>query len=197
VKISEIKERKVIHRPTLDFDRYGKRIYHAYEYYLPYNPGFKGNETQRLFAKWIDMALFVSLFYYLFHERLIISIALSVPVVIISGVITEYYFGTTLGKKLFRMKVIDDEGNHPAFLHSLKRNVLCLANLYPVFTEYTSKTVAMGRRTGTQMNFSMHLNNKICKTYIIKESKMEEIRSLIDVEPPENKKLPGSHDDLM
>ena len=95
------------------------------------------------------------------------------------------------------MKVIDDEGNHPAFLHSLKRNVLCLANLYPVFTEYTSNTVTMGRRRGTQMNFRMHLNNTICKTYIVKESKMEEIRSLMDVEPPENKKLPGSNDDLM
>lgn len=192
MKISEIKERKVIHRPTLDFDRYGKRIYHAYEYYLPFNPGFKGNETQRLFAKWIDMAVFSLLFYYLFHENPVAAALLSIPSVIVSGAITEWYFGTTLGKKVFRMKVIDDEGNHPAFLHSLKRNFLCLANLYPVFTEYTSKTVAMGRRTGTQMNFSMHINNKICKTYIVKESKIEEIKSLLDVELPEEKKLPES-----
>lgn len=192
MKISEIKERKVIHRPTPDFDRYGKRIYHAYEYYLPYNPGFKGNETRRLFAKWIDMAVFSVLFYYLFYENPVPAVLLSIPCVIVSGAITEWYFGTTVGKKIFRMKVIDDEGNHPAFLHSLKRNFLCFANLYPVFTEYTSKTVSMGRRTGTQMNFSMHLNNKICKTYIIKESKMEEIRSLLHVEPPENKKLPES-----
>lgn len=192
MKISEIKERKVIHRPTSDFDRYGKRIYHAYEYYLPYNPEFKGNETQRLFAKWIDMAVFYILFYYLFHENPVAAVLLSIPCVIVSGAITELYFGTTLGKKIFRMKVIDDEGNFPDFLHSLKRNFLCLANLYPVFTEYTSKTVAMGRRTGTQMNFSMHLNNKICKTYIVKESKMEEIKSLLDVELPEKNKLPES-----
>ncbi len=192
MKISEIKERKVIHRPTLDFDRYGKRIYHAYEYYLPYNPGFKGNETLRLFAKWIDMALFAALFYYFFHENILISIGLSIPAVIISGAITESYFGTTLGKKIFRMKVIDDEGNFPTFLHSLKRNFLCLANLFPLFTEYGTKSLAMGRRTGIQVNFRMYLNNKMCTTYIIKENKLEEIRSLLDVDLPRNNNLIGS-----
>lgn len=187
MKISEIKERKIIHRPTPDFDEYGKRIYHAYEYYLTYNPGFKGNETQRLFAKWIDMAVFTLIFHFIFNKILIVSILLSIPCVIILGSTTEFYWGTTLGKKIFRMKVIDDEGNYPKLLKSLQRNLLCLANFYPVFSEYTVKTVAMGRRTGTRMNFSMHLNNKICKTYIVKESKITEIKSLLDVELPKNK----------
>lgn len=187
MKISEIKERKIIHRPTPDFDEYGKRIYHAYEYYLAYNPGFKGNETQRLFAKWIDMAVFTLIFHFIFNKILIVSILLSIPCVIILGSTTEFYWGTTLGKKIFRMKVIDDEGNYPKLLKSLQRNLLCLANFYPVFSEYTVKTVAMGRRTGTRMNFSMHLNNKICKTYIVKESKITEIKSLLDVELPKNK----------
>lgn len=186
MKISEIKERKIIHRPTLHFDVYGKRIYHAYEYYLPYNPGFKGNETQRLFAKWIDMAVFVLIFHFIFNKVLIVSVLFSVPAVIISGAVTEFYFGTTLGKKIFRMKVIDEEGNDPGFYKSLARNVLCLANFDPVFSEYTSRTVAMGWRKGPQMNFSMHLNNKICKTYIVKESKINEIRSLLDTQQPEN-----------
>lgn len=186
MKISEIKERKIIHRPTLHFDGSGKRIYHAYEYYLPYNPGFKGSETQRLFAKWIDMAVFTLIFHFVFNKVLIVSVLFSVPAVIISGAVTEFYLGTTLGKKIFRLKVIDDEGNYPGFYKSLARNVLCLANFNPVFSEYTSKTVAMGWRKGTQMNFSMHLNNKICKTYIVKESKITEIRSLLDTGPPEN-----------
>ncbi|WP_346984782.1 RDD family protein [Chryseobacterium sp. POE27] len=188
MKISEIKERKVIYRPTPDFDRYGKRIYHAYEYYLPYNPGFKGNETIRLFAKWIDMAIFAIIFFYLFNKNPVEAVLLSIPCVIVSGAITEYYYGTTLGKKIFRIRVIDDEGNNPSLFTSLKRNFLCLANFYPVFSEYTSKTVAMGWRRGPQVNFSMNLNNKICTTYIVKESRMEEIRSLLDSEQPENKK---------
>lgn len=179
MKISEIKERKIIHRPTLSFDEYGKRIYHTYEYHLPYNPGFKGNETQRLFAKWIDMFFFFLIFFYLFHIIPILSILLSIPCVIIFGTISEYYLGTTLGKKIFRIKVIDDDGNYPNLLKSLKRNFLCLANFSPIFSEYTYKS-AMGRRSGTHMNFSMHLNNKICTTYIVKENKIAEIKSLVD-----------------
>lgn len=186
MKISEIKERKVIHRPTLSFDEYGQRIYHTYEYYLPYDPGFKGNETQRLFAKWIDMAVFSLLFYFLLNKVLIVSIILSIPCVILLGAITEFYVGTTLGKKIFSIKVIDDEGKYPGFIKSFWRNVLCLVNFSPVFSEYAEKTFAGGRRTGTQMHFSMHLNNKICKTYLVKESKISEIRSLLQVDAPEN-----------
>lgn len=188
MKISEIKERKIIHRPTFDFDEYGKRIYHAYEYYLPYNPGFRGNETQRLFAKWIDMAVFSLIFYFIFNKIIIVGILLSIPCVIVAGAVTEFYFGTTLGKKIFKMKVIDDEGNYPGFSKSLLRNVLCLANFKPVFSEYTGKMAAKGLRSGTQMNFSMHLNNTTCKTYVVKQSKLSEIRSLLDVEQPENSK---------
>ncbi|MXS71161.1 hypothetical protein GSF70_08025 [Flavobacteriaceae bacterium W22] len=180
MKISEIKERKIIHRPTLSFDDYGKRIYHSYEYYLPYNPGFKGNETQRLFAKWIDMALFVVIFHYAFSIQIIAGILLSIVCVIILGSLSEFYFGTTLGKKIFRIKVIDDEGNYPDFRTSFKRNILCLANLYPNFSEATSGSIAMGTRTTIQMHFSMHLNNKMCTTYIIKESKIPEIKSLLE-----------------
>lgn len=195
MKISEIKERKIIHRPTPDFDLYGKRIYHAYEYYQAYNPGFKGNETQRLFAKWLDMAVFTLLFHFLFNKVLIVSLILSVPCVIICGAITEFYFGTTLGKKIFSIKVIDDEGKYPGFIKSVRRNVLCLANFSPVFSEYAEKAFAGGRRRGTGMNFSMHLNNKICKTYIVKESKISEIRSLLQVEDPEkNRRLPDVSD---
>ncbi|MCJ8152696.1 RDD family protein [Chryseobacterium sp. SSA4.19] len=186
MKISEIKERKIIHRPTLNFDEYGKRIYHTYEYYLPYNPGFKGNETQRLLAKWIDMVVFIFIFHFMFNRMLILSILFSIPCVIISGAVTEFYFGTTLGKKIFKMKVIDDEGNYPKLSKSFLRNGLCLSNFKPVFSEYSRKTVAMGSRSGIQMNFSMHLNNTICRTYVVKESKLNEIKSLLDTEQPLN-----------
>lgn len=81
------------------------------------------------------------------------------------------------------MKVIDDFGNYPDFFTSLKRNFLCLANFYPSFSEHTSRTVAMGTRTTIRTNMSMHMNNKICKTYIVKESKIKEIRSKLNIKP--------------
>ncbi|MDC8104329.1 RDD family protein [Chryseobacterium sp. PTM-20240506] len=186
MKISEIKERKVIHRPTRYFDESGQRIYHAYEYHLPYNPGYKGNETERLFAKWIDMLPFGLIFYFLLHKVIVISILLSIPCVIIAGTITEWSWGTTLGKKIFKIKVLDDYGNYPGFLKSFQRNLLCLANFSPVFSEHTTRTIAMGRRTGTRVNFSMHMNNTICKTYIVKESKIPEIRDLLKYQGDQN-----------
>ncbi|WP_343658655.1 RDD family protein [Chryseobacterium sp.] len=185
MKISELKEKRIIHRPTRSYDESGNRIYNEFEYEFPYNPVHKNNETERLFAKIIDMIPFCMVFVFIFHLPIISGILLSIPCVIISGTFCEWYFGTTLGKKVFKLKTLDDNGNQPDFVKSLLRNVLCLANFYPVFTEYTSKTVAMGTRTGTQMNFSMHLNNKICKTYIVKESKLIEIRELL---AQENKK---------
>lgn len=186
MKISEIKERKIIHRPTLDFDEDGKRIYHAYEYYLPYNPGYKGNEREQLFAKVIDMTPSFMVFLLVFHKHWIISFLYSIPYVIIIGTFSEFLWGTTLGKKIFKIKVIDDHGNFPSFFKSLQRNLLCLINLRPVFRDYTPPpNSVMGIET-TTMNFSMNLNNKICKTYIVKESKLEEIRSLLDTEQPKN-----------
>ncbi|WP_213279761.1 RDD family protein [Chryseobacterium indologenes] len=185
LKISTLKIKKIIHRPTRSFDEWGNRIYKEFEYELPYNPTHKGNETERLFAKVIDMIPFFMVFIFIFHLPAILGIIFSIPCVIISGTFCEWYFGTTLGKKIFKLKILDDNGNQPSFIKSLQRNILVLTNFCPIFTEYTSKTVAMGTQTGTKMNFSMHLNNKICKTYIVKESKLIEIKELL---AQENKK---------
>lgn len=180
MKISEIKERKVINRPTPYFDELGYRIYHAYEYHLPYNPTYKGNETERLLSKWIDMLPFCLIFYFIFHKVVFISILLSVPCVLVLGTITEFYWGTTLGKKIFKIKVLDDDGNYPDFFKSLKRNLLCLANLHPIFTDHIPVPNHLkGRRMTSFVHFSMYVNNSICKTYIVKESKIPEIKELL------------------
>lgn len=103
----------------------------------------------------------------------------SIPCVIISGSITESVWGTTLGKRVFRIKVLNDYGNYPGFLKSLARNILCLANFFPVFTDYVPPPGSVLGIEGTQMNFSMHLNNKICKTYIIKDKTIPEIKKML------------------
>lgn len=183
MKISEIKEKRIIHRPTRNFDRLGNRIYNEFEYEFPYNPGHKNNETERLFAKIIDMLPFILLFYFGFHQMVFISILLSIPSVILIGTITESYWGTTLGKRFFKIKVLDDYGHYPGVFKSLIRNLLCLANSCPIFTDYTPPPNSVVGVEGTQMNFSMHLNNKICKTYIVKDKKIPEIKKLLKKDP--------------
>lgn len=185
MKISELKEKRIIHRPTRSFDEWGNRIYDEFEYEFTYNPTHKGNERERLFAKVIDMIPFFILFIFVFHLPVILGIIFSIPCVIISGIFCEWYFGTTLGKKIFKLKILDDNGNQPDFVKSLQRNILVLVNLWPVFTDFTPPPTQTWNAGGTQMNFSMHLNNKICKTYIVKESKVIEIKELL---AQENKK---------
>lgn len=180
MKISELKKRKTVRRATRNFDWEGNRIYNEFEYDLPYQTIYKGSERERLLAKIIDSLPFFLIFFFVFHKIAIISILLSITCVIIVGAISESYFGTTLGKKIFNIKVIDDEGNYPGFLKSLVRNILCLANFNPEFSECVFNTVAMGKRTATRVNFSMHLNNQICKTHIVKERQLSEIKKLLN-----------------
>lgn len=179
MKISELKDRRIIRRPTRQFDEFGYRIYNSFEYDFPYEATYKGNETERLFAKLIDMLPFFLIFFFLFGKIAIICFLYSIPCVIISGALCEWYWGTTLGKAVFKIKVIDDFGNFPSLLLSLKRNFLCLANLLVNFIDYVPPLNHTWEKEGTQMNFRMNLNNRICKTYIVKENKIEEIRKLL------------------
>ncbi|AZB29592.1 RDD family protein [Chryseobacterium balustinum] len=79
------------------------------------------------------------IFLFVFKQNLFLSFLFSIPSVIIIRSITETLWGTTLGKKFFKMIAIDDFGNFPDFSTSLKRNFLCLANFYPSFSEYNQK----------------------------------------------------------
>jgi hypothetical protein len=179
-KISELKERKTIRRATRNFDSEGRRIYNEFEYDLPYKVDFKGSNKQREWAKIIDLTPLFLIFIFIFNQTSFLSFLFSIPSVMIIGSITESIWGTTLGKKLFKMVVINDFGNFPDFSTSLKRNFLCLSNFYPSFSEYTTKNVAFGTRTFFRTDLSMHMNNKLCKTYIVKESQLSEIRKLLN-----------------
>ncbi|QQQ29460.1 RDD family protein [Chryseobacterium indoltheticum] len=175
-RISELKERKITRRATRNFDSEGKRIYDEFEYDLPYKADFPRSNIQREWAKIIDMLSLFLIFLFIFKQNPFLSFLFSIPSVIIIGSITETLLGTTLGKKFFKMVVIDDFGNFRDFPTSLKRNFLCLSNFYPSFSEYTTKNVAFGTKTFFRTDLSMHMNNKLCKTYIVKESQIPEIK---------------------
>lgn len=179
MRISELKDRRMIRRPTRQFDEFGYRIYNSFEYDFPYETTYKGNERKRLFAKLIDILPFFLIFFFLFGKIAIISFLYSIPCAIISGTLCEWYWGTTLGKSIFKIKVIDDFGNDPGLWLSLKRNFLCLANFWPIFSDYIPLANDNWEKEFTEMHFSMNLNNKICKTYIVKENKRQEIKNLL------------------
>ncbi|MCX8523291.1 RDD family protein [Chryseobacterium formosus] len=179
MRISELTERKTTRRATRNFDSEGRRIYQEFEYELPYKADFTGSERQRECAKVIDAIPLFLIFLFVFKQTLFFSFLFSIPAVIIVGSVTETIWGTTLGKKFFKMVVIDDFGNFPGFSKSLKRNFLCLSNFYPSFSEYTTKNVAFGTQTFFRTDLSMHMNNKLCTTYIVKERQLLEIKKLL------------------
>lgn len=179
-RISELKERKIIRRATRNFDSDGNRIYNEFEYDFPYNPTHKGNERERLYAKVIDLIPFFLIFHYGFNKIIIVSIFFSIACVLIYGTISESIFGTTLGKKLFKLKVIDDFGNYSKILKSMLRNILSFANFFPVFEDVVSGPNSSYEASKTTMHFSMHMNNKLCKTYIVKEHQLLEIKELLN-----------------
>ena len=179
-KISELKIKKTINRPTRQFDVLGKRIYNEFEYDLPYNASFRNNERQRIFAKIIDLLPFFLVFFFIFHHPAFLSILYSIISVILCGTLTETIWGTTLGKKIFRIKVIDDCGNHPKILKSLCRNLLCLATFKLLFNDYIPPLDEVLKIEHKETNFTMHMNNKLCKTYIIKEAQFLEIKKLLE-----------------
>lgn len=178
-KISELKVKKIIHRPTQHFDEIGNRLYNTFEYDLPYKAYYEGSERQRLFAKLIDISPYILVGYYGFHEDIFLVVLLSIFMVIISGSIVEAIWGTTFGKKIFKMKIVDDFGENPSILKSLARNSLCLLNFFPEFSDVIYKDGGYGTKVVDKMNFSMDLNNKICKTYALKEEQVKEVQDLL------------------
>ncbi|OCK49525.1 hypothetical protein BA768_09170 [Chryseobacterium sp. CBo1] len=178
-KISELKIKKIIHRPTQNFDEEGKRIYNAFEYDLSYNPTHIGNERERLYAKIIDLLPFFLLFQLGFHMIFFASLLLSILSVLVIGTFTESTLGTTVGKKFFKLKVIDDFGKNPKILKSALRNFLSFINFFPVFSDFEPGPNEYWAKSGTRLNFSMHLNNQIAKTFIVKEDKIPEIKKLL------------------
>ncbi|REC50180.1 RDD family protein [Chryseobacterium pennipullorum] len=179
MRISQLKERRIIHRPTSDFDHEGKRIYKVFEYDFTYDPSYPGSGRERLYAKIIDALPFIFIFFCLLKYPLFISVILSLPCILVAGTISEMYWGTTLGKRMFKINVIDDFGNFPGLWLSLKRNILCFINFCPEFADFIPPPNQTWQAESTELKFSMNLNNKICKTYIVKQSKIKEIRELL------------------
>ncbi len=178
MKISELKENKTTRRATRNFDSEGRRIYEFFEYEIPYDTSYEKNRRDRFCSKIIDMIPFTLLFVFILHKPLIFAVILSIPCAIVLGSVTEHFFGCTLGKKIFKIKVIDDYGNYPNILKSFARNLLCLANLFFFWINYEHPENESSNKS-MRMDFHMHFNNEICKTYIVKEIKMEEIRKLL------------------
>ena len=174
--ISDLKQKRIIQRPAPNFDEFGNRIYEQFEYNFKFKNGSDKNNSFRLFAKIIDIIPIFLAVHYVLHQNFVLSFFYSVPVVMLIGALSESITGKTIGEKIFHLKVVDDHCNYPKLSKSLKRNFLCLINLFPSFSDYQSKMGVWG----TRMNFNMQLNNHFCKTFVLKKDIYIQIQNLLN-----------------
>ncbi|OOQ59528.1 RDD family protein [Mucilaginibacter pedocola] len=169
-KISEILVKKTVHRPIKD--DYGNRYYEERTFLLKYNPAIESH-FPRAWAKGIDMLIFLLPAIKL-TQHFQLSILIAIVLVDIYGAICEHLRGDTLGKYLLGLKVIDDDGNYPVFWLSLKRNALAVLNL----SLLPGTRIAFPVTGEPTWRYNMNLNNRLCDTYIVKASRLSEIKAL-------------------
>ena len=137
-----------------------------YDYEFPLNPNIDGF-WNRLFAKLIDYGIYLGLFYLI--DRLLIEINLypfliAFLALFIINPICESLTGSTFGKYVFGMRVIDDFGENPSILTSFIKNLLQLFSI--VFLILSSSTI---------LEDEMFFHNKRTFTYTILNKDKEKI----------------------
>lgn len=176
MKISNFREKTTIRRATKNFDEFGNRIYQELEYNIKFDPKTEDHYVIRLFAKIIDIIpLFIIILLLTNFICPPFNYFISFIIVIIINATSECLTGQTLGKKIFKLKVIDDFGNYPNFPKSLLRNFLFFLNFQYDLFHYKKDQ----NDKNEDLKFSPDVNNRICKTYVIKEKTYQYIKTII------------------
>lgn len=181
MKISKLREIKKVQRPTPYFDSEGNRFYDELEIEINFISTIKTKGVERLLSKIIDLTPFVFFFHFLVSFSWIPSILISIPLIILLNSVLEFYYGKSFGKSIFKMKVMDDEGNYPNLTKSFLRNLYSLANLLPSYSDTVRDFPTPAPATYAiygRFFFSMHLNLKWTKTYIVNLKEIEKIKEL-------------------
>ena len=135
MKISKLREIKTVHRATQYFDSEGNRLCDEFEIEINFTSTIKTKGIEGFFAKIIDLTPFVIFFHFLFSLSWIQSVLISIPFTILINSVLEFYYGKSFGKFILKIKVMDDEGNHPNLTKSFLRNLYSLANLLPSYSD--------------------------------------------------------------
>ena len=154
-------------------NQFGERQFEERTFEMKYNPTIE-NYALRILAKSIDYLIFIiitillySLFNYHFRTKIEIMLAGLMLLFIINSIF-ESKFGKTIGKYIIKVQVIDDYGQTPTLFLSFKRNFFTLGLFLANFQ-------ILPRR----LNLGADIHNKICKTYVIYDKDLAQIRLYI------------------
>lgn len=176
MRISELKEIKTVRRPTKSFDKSGNRIYEEMEFEIYYDDTIIDKRIHRIFAKDFDFVLIYAILWLIkgnegvyFMPYLFLY---SFPFMILSGTALEHFFGTTLGKFIFDLRVINDFGEKLSMWDSLKRNIL---------TPFTFKISDPDTEIIIlkEVGFYLYFKNPSVKSYMVNKKELIKIRQLL------------------
>ena len=142
-----------------------------YDYEFLLNPNIDGFWI-RFLAKVFDFGIYLGLFYS--TDRLLLEVNLfpfliAFLALFIINPISESLTGSTFGKYVFGMRVIDDFGENPSFLTSFVKNLLQLFSI--VFLILSSSTI---------LEDEMFFHNKRTFTYTIWDKDKEKITTQLN-----------------
>lgn len=123
LKISELKEIRKVNRPTKKIID-GKRVYEEIEFEIRYDPNIR-NDSYRLFAKIIDILIGIIILYFLVNKHFIelTPTVYFLPVFLIFlNSVLESIFGSSIGKLILWIEVVNDKCKHLNILKSFERN---------------------------------------------------------------------------
>ena len=176
-KISDLRFDKEISRMRLDQNR--NRYYENVVFNLRYNPVDKEVLEKRSTAKFIDVlvGVIISFVYLIFFYNgkwdYLDLISLTILITFFINSVLEFVSGKSIGKYFKKISVIDDFGNKPTLLKSFKRNFLSLVHVLSGFQfkpAWAIEPLPIGKNT----------HNEICKTYVVNDSKLGEIKELLN-----------------
>lgn len=99
----------------------------------------------------------------------------SVIVWIVYCTVLESFFGFTIGKLIFRLRVVDLKGNNPKWYQGLIRNGLFIFEKHILLTFF----MFIGLYVASNSKFKQRIGDKLCKTYVIYNKDLIEYKELM------------------
>ena len=124
LKISELKEFRTVNRPTGEFID-GERVYEEITFETKYDPNIK-KDTYRVIAKMIDIFIGVMIMRFcVLHNWIEVdSVVFALPVfLILMNSALETMLGSSVGKLILLIEVVDDDCKKLPILRSFGRNL--------------------------------------------------------------------------
>lgn len=131
MKVSDLKDYYKVNRPAKDID--GNRVYVEKEIEVDYNPRFK-NDIIRYLATFIDITVvLIILVYFAQNDGVKSYILLFLPLILlVLNSLLESLLGTSIGKLILGIEVINDDAQHLSIFNSFKRNLLKIILFIPM-----------------------------------------------------------------